>query len=226
MHPYAYRAACGFSCQPRGDFPARELGVRVPEGHGDLGTGMGSKIRVFLRDPLLHAALLVAPHRGHLLGPQRIASHEVAGSLVLDFTHLRGTQGELEDVGLEEPFHLGLCHRGNVVKARPPQILDLGALDHAPIPHKRHAFAAKAPRHLRDLGRQGGHIWGIPSTDIHRHRRALLVTQQPDDHLLLASFAVSVLAERGKGVALALQVTARDVVEKQCRLAVSTPGRA
>ena len=78
-----------------------------------------------------------------------MAPHEVAGPLVFNFMHLRGKQGELEDVGFEEPFHLGLCQRGNVVKARLHQVLDLGAFDHASIPHKRHAFAAKARAKLR-----------------------------------------------------------------------------
>jgi hypothetical protein len=44
--------------------------------------------------------------------------------------------------------------------------------------------------------------------------------------LLRARFAILVLAKRREGVARALKVTPRDIVQKQGGLAVSTPGRA
>src|SRR5215831_15469801 len=111
------------------------------------------------------------------------------------------------------------------MKASLGKVLHLVALDHAPVPDKRHPFATKSPCHLRALGRHGAHIWGIPGKDVYRHRDALFVTQQPKDHLFLPSFAVTVIAKRREGVALALEVTARDVIQKQRRLVVATPGR-
>ena len=141
------------------------------------------------------------------------------------FTHLRSKEGELEDLGLEQPYHLRLRQSGNVMKAGPSQFLNLVALEHASVPDERHMLAAKPLRHLRNLGRHGRHVWGISSKDLHGDRRALFVTQQPNDDLFLPRFAVPVIAKRCEGVAVALEVTARDVIQKERRLAVATPSR-
>jgi hypothetical protein len=132
----------------------------------------------------------------------------------------------LEALVLKQPFPLRLRQSGNVRKAGPDQLLTLAALEHTPVSDERHTLAVKPLRHLRNLGRYSRHIWGIPSTDLHGDRRTLFVTQQPNDDLFLPRFAVPVIAKRREGVALALEVTARDVIEKERRLAVATPSRA
>jgi hypothetical protein len=111
------------------------------------------------------------------------------------------------------------------MKAGLSQGLNLVTLDHASVSHERHLFTPKAPRYLRDLRRQGDHIRGIPGKDVHGHGHALFITQQPQDYLFFPSFAVSVITKCRKSVALALEVTARDVIEKQRRLAVAPPSR-
>jgi hypothetical protein len=100
------------------------------------------------------------------------------------------------------------------MQAGPDQLLNLAALEHASVSDERHTRAVKPLRYLRNLGRHSRHIRGIPSTDLHGDRRALFVPQQPNDDLFLPRFAVPVIAKRREGVALALEVTARDVLEQ------------
>ena len=100
---------------------------------------------------------------------------------------------------------------------------NLPTLEHAPVADERHPFAAKTPGHLRNLGSHGLQIGCIASKNIRRHWCAFLVAQQPNNDLLLTCFAIPVIAKSRQGIALALEVTAGDVVQKQRRLTDPAP---
>ena len=68
---------------------------------------------------------------------------------------------------------------------------------------------------LAHLRQERLRIARVARENLDRQRNALLVAQQADHDLLLASLAVAVVAEGGQLVVRPLQVTAGHVVEKQ-----------
>ena len=214
LHDHAERTPLRLRLEPCINFQACQLGLGLPKGDCDVRPGMVVQILGFLGDPPLHTPVLVPPPRRHFLGPQRIAPEDRAAARVGHFLHLRSKQGQVEHLVFDQPGYLRFGYSRNIREARPGQGLHLAALDHAPVTHERHPLTPKPPGDLRNLGRHRGHIGGIPCKDLSRYRGALLVTQEPNDHLFLADFAISVIAKSGQGVALPLEVTARDVVQK------------
>ena len=142
---------------------------------------------------------------------------------MLDVAHLGRKEVELEHTCLDEPLYLWFRYGRNIMKAGTGKRRNLPTLDHAPVADERHPFAAQAPGHLRNLRRQGLQIGGIASKHLCRHGGACLVAQQPKNDLLLARFAVPVIAKRCQGITLAFKVTAGDVIQKQCRLTGPAP---
>ena len=91
------------------------------------------------------------------------------------------------------------------------------ALDHPAIADKDQLCNLKLLFDNLDLL---GHRRGIRTVALkypHSQGFAGGVGQQADDNLQLALFAIAVIAERAQFVALALQIAAGDVVEKQAR---------
>ena len=67
----------------------------------------------------------------------------------------------MEHADFDESLYLGFRDGRNIMEACASQFCDLSTLDHAPVAHERHPFAAKALGDLHNLGRQGAHIGGI-----------------------------------------------------------------
>ncbi len=79
--------------------------------------------------------------------------------------------------------------------------------EHAAVPDQRDGFDAEALLDLFHLRRHRGGIRRVAREHVHRQRTTVPGTKQAEDDLRLALLAVPVVAERGQGRAVPLEVT-------------------
>ena len=116
--------------------------------------------------------------------------------------------GELADAGISQ--------RTDPVQVRRFRILtNPGGCDHAPVPNQDQSTDTKPSAYLFHLGRHGGRVRAVAREDLHRHRTTVRRTQQPEQDLTLAPFAVSIMSEGCQRTAPAFQITAADVIQNQ-----------
>jgi hypothetical protein len=142
---------------------------------------------------------------------------------VLHLPHGGIKQIHLQHAGLQQRLDLRLGDGRDVVKPHRRQLLHLGALDQAPVAHKRHALAAEALTGLLHLCGKRLRVLRVAPKHFRRDRLAVLVAQQTDDDLLLALLAVAGVAVVAVGVLVPFQVAAGHVVERQLRFLRPAP---
>src|ERR671915_492756 len=91
------------------------------------------------------------------------------------------------------------------MEADPRQILDLSALNHAPVADQCDVAHAKALAELVDLRLEGLWILGIACKDLDADRAPLGVCETPHDNLLLALLTVAIVAIGPQLIMLAFQ---------------------
>src|ERR671918_2836499 len=180
-------------------FNQSRIPVKAVEGHYQSFQGV----------PFLLAAF------GQFVSPHRVAPQHITYPLRLDLPDLLVEPVVLKDPLLDQRLDLGLGNRSDVMETDPLQILDLSALDQAPIADQRDVAHAKALAELVDLRLEGLWVLGITRQDLDADRAPLGVRETPHDHLLLAPLTVAVVAIRPELIVLAFQIAAGHIVQIQ-----------
>ena len=95
------------------------------------------------------------------LPPEVEAKIEEIGYTSRDDMASVAEQFHREHLLVEQRFNLRFRDGGDVVKMLLSQLFDLGSLDHAAIPDKGYAFAAKALDDFPNLGADGFGVTGV-----------------------------------------------------------------
>ena len=104
-------------------------------------------------------------------------------------------------------------------------MLDAGLCDHPPVAHQHQLLEGEAAAKLLHHRRQRLGVRGVSLEDLHRHRTALVVREQPDDDLKLVVLAVSGVSPARQRAMQALEVGRSHVVEDQVGFAQMALGQ-
>ena len=158
---------------------------------------------------------LVGPRGRQFLGAGRIAAQHISLAIpAFDLGQRLLEQVHLQHAGGDESVDLRFRDGGDVMEAGGPNLGALRGFDHAAVADEGYPLGPESGGRLVQLRGERFDVGGVAGEDLDRQRTSVGVGEQADHDLPFARLAISVVAERGEGVVLALQIRAGDVVEK------------